>query len=111
MNAKDTYDNEGIALWLCGRSGRSLEEEYGMQLSYEADQQRRAAETERDAAEHHCDGVMQCPEIEFDDHAEATCKYECFNGEVVCVCDALADEPTQQDSADVFERMLAENAK
>lgn len=92
MNAHDT---EGMLLWLCGRAGRSLEEEYGMQLAYEEEQRRREAEEARDAAEHHCDGHMPCPELEFEDHDEAVCKYECFNGEVVCPCDAFVQEPQE----------------
>ena len=101
MNA---HDAEGFLLWLCGKSGRSLEEEYGQQLYDEEERRREQEEIDEATAEHHCDGYMPCPDLEFEDHDDVSCRYECFNGEVVCPCETLSVLPQRDgDLVDVME--------
>lgn len=46
------------------------------------------AYTERIATCQNCGGetLHECPDAEFDNHEESTCRYACMNGQVLCHC-------------------------
>lgn len=100
--AANEHDREAVMFWVCGTSGRSLEEEWGLQLSL--DDERRLREEQRDgdraAACPLCAdvGTFECLDAEFDEHDEETCRYGCQEGAVPCHrCEA--GDPTWRDEA------------
>lgn len=46
-----------------------------------------------------CSGMLEhaCPELEFDDHDEGSCPYDCSDGSVLCHCvfETLQDKETE----------------